>query len=305
MVNFLQSLQDAKISLERLNEVHALADEESHSEKLLSGWEQKQDIVVKDLLYTYPGAGNDPVLRKVSLRIPHGKTTAIVGTSGSGKTTLLKLLLRFYEPQGGSILLTTPSLSPTASGEIIEVLKNQIDFKHVSHRAWRQQCGVVMQEGFIFSDTIARNIAVNDEIIDKDRLYHAARVANIHEFILSMPSGYYTKIGAEGNGISQGQKQRILIARSVYKDPKLLFFDEATNALDADNESLILRNLNTFFKGKTVIVVAHRLSTVKHADQIIVMERGEIVETGSHSELILTKGKYFKLVSNQLELAVG
>lgn len=305
MVNFLQSLQDAKISLERLNEVHALADEETTSKELYSEWGQKQDIVVKDLLYAYPGAGNDPVLKKVNLTIPHGKTTAIVGTSGSGKTTLLKLLLRFYEPQCGSIFLVTAPRALTASEKITEGLENRIALEHVSHRAWRQQCGLVMQEGFIFSDTIARNIAINDEIIDKDRLYYAARVANIHEFIESMPSGYYTKIGAEGNGISQGQKQRILIARSVYKNPQLLFFDEATNALDADNESLILRNLNAFFKGKTVIIVAHRLSTVKHADQIIVMEKGEIVETGSHSELIRIKGKYFELVSNQLELAVG
>lgn len=167
---------------------------------------------------------------------------------------------------------------------------------------WRQQCGVVMQEGFLFSDTIARNIAVSDEVIDQEKLYRAAHTANIHTFIESLPLGYHTKIGAEGNGISQGQKQRILIARAVYKDPHLLLFDEATNALDANNEAVIIRNLEEFFQGRTVVVVAHRLSTVKHAHQIVVMEKGEIVEVGTHTELVFAKGKYYELVSNQLEL---
>ena len=311
MIGFLQSWQDAQISLERLNEVHGLADEEPTSEIKRKTWDHQQDIQLTKVTYTYPGAGNEPVLKNINLTIPHGKTTAIVGTSGSGKTTLLKLLLRFYEPQSGFISLKKRQADPL--GFQLEGFKNirlvspqgsELGLKYISHKAWRQQCGVVMQEGFIFSDTIARNIAVADDVIHQERLYQAAHVANIHEFIESLPLGYYTKIGAEGNGISQGQKQRILIARSVYKNPQLLLFDEATNALDANNEAVIIRNLEDFFQGRTVVVVAHRLSTVKHADQIVVMEKGEIVEVGTHAELVLAKGKYFELVSNQLELAV-
>lgn len=309
MVVFLQSWQDAQISLERLNEVHGLADEEPAHESKRHKWDLKQDIQLTNLSYAYPGAGNDLVLRNINLTIPHGKTTAIVGSSGSGKTTLLKLLLRFYEPQSGTISLksTDKKLEFYTKG-FTDVMHqpdvgSELGLKYISHKAWRRQCGVVMQEGFIFSDSIARNIAVCDEIIDQDRLYQAAHMANIHKFIESLPLGYYTKIGAEGNGISQGQKQRILIARSVYKNPQLLFFDEATNALDADNEAVITRNLEEFFKERTVIVVAHRLSTVKHADQIVVMEKGEIVEIGTHVELVIARGKYFELVSNQLELA--
>ncbi|MCF2491513.1 peptidase domain-containing ABC transporter [Dyadobacter sp. CY347] len=311
MIGFLQSWQDAQISLERLNEVHSLADEEPRDESKRKSWDQDQSIILDNITYTYPGAGNEPVLKNISLTIPYGKTTAIVGTSGSGKTTLLKLLLRFYEPQNGYISLQkgqTAKLDFELKG-VKDILlqplnRSALDIKYISHKAWRKQCGVVMQEGFIFSDTIARNIAVSDEVIDQDRLYQAAHVANIHEFIESLPLGYYTKIGAEGNGISQGQKQRILIARSVYKNPQLLLFDEATNALDANNEAVIISNLEEFFKGRTVVVVAHRLSTVKHADQIVVMEKGEIVEIGTHAELVNSKGKYFELVSNQLELAV-
>lgn len=312
LIGFLQSWQDAQISLERLNEVHGLADEEPADELKRKEWDHEQDLLLSNITYTYPGAGNEPVLKNINLTIPHGKTTAIVGTSGSGKTTLLKLLLRFYEPQNGSISLKKPQenkLKFKLEGftDIVFHPKNgsELGLKYISHKAWRQQCGVVMQEGFIFSDTIARNIAVADEVIDQERLYKAAHVANIHEFIESLPLGYYTKIGAEGNGISQGQKQRILIARSVYKNPQLLLFDEATNVLDANNEAVIIRNLEEFFKGRTVVVVAHRLSTVKHADQIVVMEKGEIVETGTHAELVLSHGKYFELVSNQLELAEG
>lgn len=310
MIGFLRSWQDAQISLERLNEIHDLGDEEpAHIEKRRE-WDQKQDINLTGITYTYPGAGNEPVLKNINLTIPHGKTTAIVGTSGSGKTTLLKLLLRFYEPQYGII-----SLKPRTSiyslqeqdfenGLIKPVKSGELGLKFISHKVWRQQCGVVMQEGFIFSDTIARNIAVADEVIDQKRLYQAAHIANINEFIESLPLGYYTKIGAEGKGISQGQKQRILIARSVYKNPQLLLFDEATNALDANNEAVIIRNLEEFFQGRTVVVVAHRLSTVKKADQIVVMEKGEIVEVGTHTELVVAKGKYFELVSNQLEITV-
>ncbi len=213
-----------------------------------------------------------------------GKQTAIVGTSGSGKTTLVKLLLGFYPPSDGDILL----------GE------NRMEA--FSLREWRRQCGVVMQDGFIFSDTIAANIAPGAEIIDKALLLHAAQVANISDFIDSLPLGYNTKIGGEGHGLSQGQKQRILIARAVYKNPHFIFFDEATNALDANNERTILENLNEFFKGRTVVVVAHRLSTVRNADQIVVIEKGQIVEVGSHADLSAKKGAYYTLVKNQLEL---
>jgi len=310
MIGFLQSWQDARISLERLNEVHGLADEEPFHQSNRKEWDQKQDIKLVNVTYSYPGAGNEPVLTNINLTIPHGKTTAIVGTSGSGKTTLLKLLLRFYEPQKGSILLKSQRKIQALSLDDLEyvqkelVIDSELGLNFISHKAWRKQCGVVMQDGFIFSDNVARNIAVGEEVIDQERLYQAACIANIHEFVESLPLGYYTKIGAEGKGISQGQKQRILIARSVYKNPQMLLFDEATNALDANNESIIVRNLKSFFQGRTVVVVAHRLSTVKHADQIVVMEKGEIVEVGTHAELILTKGKYFELVSNQLELAI-
>lgn len=307
MIGLLQSWQDAQISLERLNEIHSLVDEEPPNEQKRNTWNIGQDICLDQLTYTYPGAGNEPVLRDLDLTIPYGKTTAIVGTSGSGKTTLLKLLLRFYEPQHGRIVLRM-GLSELQEHEGFNSTpsdRGALNLKNVSHRAWRKQCGVVMQDGFIFSDTIARNIAVSDEIIDQDRLFEAARLANIHEFIDALPLGYYTKIGAEGSGISQGQKQRILIARSLYKNPQLLLFDEATNALDAHNELIIVSNLRSFLKGRTVVIVAHRLSTVRDADQIVVMEKGKIVEIGTHSDLVRMKGKYYQLVSNQLELAEG
>jgi ATP-binding cassette subfamily B protein len=234
--------------------------------------------------FTYTGAGNEPVLSDINLNIPTGKTTAIVGVSGSGKTTLLKLLLKFYEPQKGEI-----KLGPVSLGSI-------------SHSMWRSHCGVVMQESFIFSDTIAQNIAVGQEKIDMERLRHAVKVANADEFIAGLPLGFNTKIGAEGNGISMGQKQRILIARAVYRNPGFIFFDEATNSLDANNEMVILKNLENFFRGRTVVIVAHRLSTVKNADQIVVLNKGKITERGTHQELISLKGEYFTLVKNQLEL---
>lgn len=327
MIGFLQAWQDAQISLERLNEVHGLADEEPAGTPLRQNWNPQQDLVIENLTYTYPGAGNEPVLCNINLTIPHGKTTAIVGTSGSGKTTLLKLLLRFYAPQKGRIYLTVPTDRPQPPERRTALLAGEggaltdsirfdlpegvvkasggLNLDRISHSAWRQQCGVVMQEGFLFSDSIARNIAVCEEVIDQERLYRATHMANIQDFIESLPLGYHTKIGAEGNGISQGQKQRILIARAVYKNPQLLLFDEATNALDANNEAIIIQNLESFFRGRTVVVVAHRLSTVKNADQIVVMEQGEIVEQGTHAELVARQGKYFELVSNQLELAVG
>lgn len=296
MINLLQTWQDAQISLERLNEVQEMDDEEPAQGHLKKEWDKTSDIELRNISFTYPGAGNQAVLKNINLHILRGKTTAIVGTSGSGKTTLLKLLLRFYEPRYGDIFLSTKSAETTAEA-------SEVNLMSISHSAWRRQCGVVMQEGYVFSDTIARNIAIHDEVIDQQKLFRAARVANIHSFIASLPMGYHTRIGTEGNGISQGQKQRILIARAVYKDPDLLLFDEATNALDAHNEAAILHNLTGFLKNRTVVVVAHRLSTVKNADQIVVLEKGEIVEQGRHHELIALRGKYFELVSNQLELS--
>ena len=224
------------------------------------------------------------ILKNLDLTIPANKVTAIVGTSGSGKTTLMKLALKFYEPNTGEIHLAHQDLNT------------------ISPTAWRNQCGVVMQEGFIFSDTIAGNIAVGEDDIDKQKLLHAVKIANIKEHIESLPLRYNTKIGMEGIGLSTGQKQRILIARAVYKNPDYLFFDEATSALDANNERVIMNNLNQFFKGKTVLVIAHRLSTVKNADQIIVLDQGKIVEMGHHTELAAFKGAYYELVKNQLEL---
>jgi ATP-binding cassette subfamily B protein len=284
LIQFMQHYQDAQISLERLNEIHEIDDEETTQKPLLHILPENQDTQLKNLTFTYTGAGNEPVLKNINLTIPQGKITAIVGTSGSGKTTLLKLLLKFYKPQSGEIRLGNVSL------------------ENISHKLWRSKCGTVMQEGVIFSDTIAENIAFSDEFPDTKKLLHAVKVANIQSFIEELPLSYNAKIGAEGNGISQGQKQRMLIARAVYKNPDFIFFDEATNALDANNESVIMANLEEFFINRTVIVVAHRLSTVKNADQIVVMEKGEIVEVGTHAELTQRHGKYFELVKNQLEL---
>lgn len=286
LLGFLQSFQDAKISLERLNEIHEMEDEEPLEKVFLHELPLNKSISLQNISFTYPGAGNEPVLQGISLQIPEGKTTAIVGMSGSGKTTILKLLLRFYEPQKGEI----------------KVGNTQI--QQIGYRFWRGKCGIVMQDGFIFSDTIARNIAVGDEYPDMFKLRHAIKVANIGDFIEELPLGINTRIGAAGNGISQGQRQRILIARAVYKDPDYILFDEATNALDANNEKVIMENLETFFKGRTVVVVAHRLSTVKNADNIIVMDKGYIIEQGTHQQLVSTNGEYFQLVKNQLELAV-
>ncbi|UKJ07510.1 peptidase domain-containing ABC transporter [Solitalea lacus] len=283
-IQFIQSMQDAKISLERINEIHQMQDEEPVDKPLLTVLPENKSIVIKNLSYKYPGYDNEYVLKDINMYIPEGKTTAIVGMSGSGKTTLLKLLLKFYNPESGEIKVGEARLS------------------NISHRHWRRNCGVVMQDGYIFSDTIANNIAVGEEHLNMKRLMHAVKVANIQEFIEALPLGYNTKIGAEGNGISQGQRQRILIARAVYKDPEFLFFDEATNALDANNEKAIMENMDEFFKGRTVVVVAHRLSTVKNADQIIVLDKGMITEIGSHEELTSAGGDYYKLVKNQLEL---
>ncbi|MDZ4808858.1 MAG: peptidase domain-containing ABC transporter [Bacteroidota bacterium] len=305
LISFTQSAQDAKISLERLNEIHQLEEEEAPSNSPAGGGlntlPSDRAICFNDVSYTYPGAGNDPVLKNISCLIPEGKLTAIVGMSGSGKTTMLKLLLEFYENFNGEISLT-PNPSPQ-SGEGSNSPKTKgTSLKYISPRLWRRQCGSVMQDGYIFNDNIAKNIAVSDEVPDYNKLVHACRVANILSFIESMPLGFNTKIGAEGNGISAGQKQRILIARAVYKDPEYLFFDEATNSLDANNERTIMENLQEFFKEKTVIIVAHRLSTVQHADNIIVLHNGMITEQGTHNELTQRRGEYYELVKNQLEL---
>ncbi len=284
LISFFNAMQDAKISLERLSEIHLRDDEEKLEDNLVADTPSDADLIVENLSFRYEGPDSELVLNNVNIKIPVGKQTAIVGTSGSGKTTLVKLLLGFYPPSSGEILLG----------------QNNIDTYSIRH--WREECGVVMQDGFIFSDTIAHNIAPGAESIDKQQLVRAAKIANIYDFITSLPLGFNTKIGGEGHGLSQGQKQRILIARSVYKNPKYIFFDEATNSLDASNERMILENLQEFFKGRTAVVVAHRLSTVKNADQIIVLEKGNVVEVGTHKELTASKGAYYTLVKNQLEL---
>jgi ATP-binding cassette, subfamily B, bacterial len=306
LISFTQQAQDAKISLERLNEIHQLEEEEPAGKELAKQLPERKSIHFNNLSFTYAGAGNEPVLKNINLIIPEGKTTAIVGMSGSGKTTLLKLLLKFYENYQGDIKIGAATLlHSTNQSSAFSPLGDRgmgVTLKYISPKYWRSQCGSVMQEGYIFNDTIAKNIAVSDERPDYSKLLHACKVANIQTFIESLPLGFNTKIGAEGNGISAGQKQRILIARVVYKNPEFIFFDEATNALDANNEKAIMENLNLFFKNKTVVVVAHRLSTVKHADNIIVLHNGQITESGTHEALAMQKGQYFELVKNQLEL---
>ncbi|NHA05814.1 peptidase domain-containing ABC transporter [Mucilaginibacter sp. HC2] len=284
LLGFIQGFQDAKISLERLNEIHQMEDEEPVDKEWSHNLPENKSLSISNLTFRYPGAGNEPVLENINMVIPQGKTTAIVGMSGSGKTTILKLLLRFYEPQNGDI----------------KVGGQQIG--NIAFKTWRSGCGVVMQDGFIFSDTIERNIAVGDDYPDKAKLRHAIEIANIQDFIDGLPLGLNTKIGSEGNGISQGQRQRMLIARAVYKDPHYIFFDEATNALDSNNERVIMDNLHQFFEGRTVIIVAHRLSTVSNADNIIVLDKGRIIEQGTHHALTALKGDYYRLVKNQLEL---
>lgn len=330
LVGFIQSLQNVKLSLDRLNEMSDMDQEEPPEKKFFQELPPsfKRQIVggcsntganllddsksiytyaqpkskptpgeyaddyepstasirLKNVSFTYPGTGNEPVLRNINLSLPKGKTTAIVGVSGSGKTTLLKLLLKFYEPQDGAISIDEMPLS------------------NISHKVWRSHCGVVMQDSYIFSDTIARNIAVGFKDIDEFRLNHAIQISNLDNFIKDLPIGVNTKIGNEGIGISFGQKQRILIARAIYRDPLFILLDEATNSLDAKNERVIIKNLSKVFAGRTVVVVAHRLSTVKNADQIVLLNRGLITEIGTHEELVSKKGEYFDLVRNQLEL---
>ena len=283
-ISFIRAAQDAKISLERLGEIHQREEEESLSEEKNYELPEKREITITGLSFHYEGPRSPRVLNNINMVIPEKKITAVVGASGSGKTTLIKMLLGFYPPFEGKI---------EAGGT---------ELGQYSMEMWRSKCGVVMQDGFIFSDTISGNISVADELPDKERLKNAVRIANIEEFIESMPLRYKTKIGQDGMGLSQGQKQRILIARAVYKDPEYIFFDEATNALDAKNEKVIMDNLSGFFNGRTVVIVAHRLSTVKNADNIVVLDQGNIAEAGTHNELTAKRGIYYNLVKDQLEL---
>ena len=283
-ISFVQATQDASISLERLGEIHDMKDEEPDDEQKIREIPRDADIVFDDVTFQYDGPHSSKVLDGVSLHIPANKVTAIVGASGSGKTTMLKMMLGFYRPVSGEVRLGGVSISA------------------YSERVWRSQCGSVMQEGYIFSDSISGNIGVSDETPDMARVRKAAEVSNIREWIEKLPLRYNTKIGADGHGLSTGQKQRILIARAAYKDAKFLFFDEATNSLDANNEKAIMENLDRLFENKTVVIVAHRLSTVRNADKIIVLDNGKIAEEGTHEQLTARRGKYYELVKNQLEL---
>ena len=284
LMNFFYSLQDVKISLERINEIHQM-DDENGKEGLLTSTEDKSEgIDIKNIMFKYDPHALRKTIDDVSIHIPQGKVTAIVGASGSGKTTLIRLILGYYPVLEGKINIGNTDI-------------NKLDKKW-----WRRQCGVVMQDGVIFSESIARNIAVDDGDIDKERLLKAAEIACIKDYVMVLPLKFNTKIGRDGVGLSQGQKQRILIARAVYKNPDYIFLDEATNSLDADNERSIVENLDKFYKGKTVVIVAHRLSTVKNADQIVVIDHGKVVEVGNHESLTAKRGAYYNLVKNQLEL---
>ncbi len=284
-MGFMYSLQDVRISLERINEIHASQNEENKP-NILTSFSNRggKSISLRNVMFKYSIHALKPTVDSITFDIPYGSFTAIVGASGSGKTTLMKLMLGYYPVLNGAI----------------EV--DGADISEYNLKWWRQQCGVVMQDGVIFSESIARNIAVSDGEIDVERLENAARIACIHDYVMSLPLKYNTIIGNEGIGISQGQKQRILIARAVYKNPDFIFFDEATNSLDASNERAIVDNLSHFYEGRTVVVVAHRLSTVKSADRIIVMDNGKIAEIGNHDSLIANMGVYYNLVKNQLEL---
>lgn len=283
LMSFIYSLQDVKISLERINEIHQSKNEESRDNQL-TVFNGKKEIMIDNIDFKYDPHVLKNTLEGISFNIPEGKVTAIVGASGSGKTTLIKLMLGYYKVISGAINIAGSNI-------------NEYNLKW-----WRRHCGVVMQDGVIFSESIARNIAVNDGEINIDRLEQAARIACVHDYVISLPLKYDTKIGRDGMGLSQGQKQRILIARAVYKNPDFIFLDEATNSLDAKNEREIVENLNKFYEGRTVVIVAHRLSTVRNADQIIAIDKGRIVEKGNHVSLISKRGAYYNLVKNQLEL---
>lgn len=284
LMSFIYTIQDVKIGLERINEVHLNDNEENNNRRITILNNDEYSFTFSDVAFKYDPHALNNTIENINFNIPQGKVTAIVGASGSGKTTLIKLMLGYYPVGNGNIKIGESNIS------------------EINLKWWRRQCGVVMQDGVIFSESIARNIAVDDGEIDKERLVKAAEIANIHDYIMSLPLKYNTKIGRDGVGLSQGQKQRILIARAVYKNPQFIFLDEATNALDAKNERAIVENLNEFYKGRTVVVVAHRLSTVKNADQIVVLDAGKVVEVGDHNTLIAKHGTYYNLVKNQLEL---
>lgn len=282
-IEFMRAWQEAKISLERMNEIHLREDEESLTDKIVM-LPEFGDLVLDRVSFRYPGANSPQILKRISLQIPKGRTTAIVGSSGSGKTTLLKLLLNFYKPTEGAIRL------------------GDVNLNNVHSRLWRNQCGIVMQDSYLFNDTIARNIALGDNFIDKQKLLRAVKVANIQSYVESLPLGYNTKIGPDGQELSQGQRQRLLLARLIYKDPEYIFFDEATSSLDSFNEMVVMENLEEFFKGKTIVIVAHRLNTIRNADQIVVLDAGEVVEQGDHDSLTYQRGAYYHLIRSQLEL---
>jgi len=283
-VSFIREMQDASISMDRIEEINTVEDEEKEGEPLIRSIGDFKGINIENLCFQYEGPHSPMVLDNLDLTIPANKVTAIVGMSGSGKTTLVKLLLSFYLPVRGRILI------------------NDTPLTDISNRYWRSNCGSVMQDGYIFSDTIEENITLGDKAPDKEKLSKAITLANLEDFLNTFPRGLQTKVVQDGAGLSQGQKQRILIARAVYRNPRVLFFDEATNALDASNERIIMERLDDFYKGRTVVIVAHRLSTVKNADQIVVLSKGKVMELGTHMELISKKGIYFDLVSDQLEI---
>lgn len=286
LVDFIRSSQDAMISLERITDVYRLEDEEADPYQKIYALPENYQFQITNLNFQYGGPRSDLVLKDINTTISKGEVTAIIGPSGSGKTTLMKLLLKFYVPSKGRILLGNKSL------------------EDYSYKFWREKCAVVMQDGYIFAGTIAKNIVIQGKAIDKERLAHACKIANIYDFIDSLPRGYNTLVGSDGIGLSGGQKQRILIARAIYKDPEFIFFDEATSSLDTENERQIMENLNKYFLGKTVFIIAHRLSTVKNANKIIVLNEGEIVEEGTHNKLLGDRGFYYSLIKNQLELDI-